>query len=72
MRSGSLLRIGDDLRLSITGGEARLTPAQGLRAAERLARVAFRAVLSEEAAAMARPAGQVVRRTPRITMRDGR
>lgn len=48
----SILRISDDLRLSVEGVEVRLTPSQGLAAAEDLARKSFRRALAEEAEAV--------------------
>ena len=47
----SLLRISEDLRLTVGDSEVRLSPAQGLALAERLARKSFRRALDEEAAA---------------------
>ena len=40
--------ISDDLRITVGGAEIRLSPSQGLKAAERLARLSFRRALTEE------------------------
>lgn len=44
--------ISDDLRITVGGAEIRLSPAQGLKAAEDLARKSFRRVLAQEAEAV--------------------
>lgn len=43
------LNITDDLRITVGSSEIRLSPSQGLQAAEELARKAFRRVLAQEA-----------------------
>ena len=43
------LEIRDDLTLSIGRASVRVSPSQGLQLAEKLARLAFRKALSEEA-----------------------
>jgi hypothetical protein len=48
MRRSPPIHITDDLILSIDGGMVRLTPSEGLRAAERIARASFRRALAEE------------------------
>jgi hypothetical protein len=45
--------VTDDLRITVGGAEIRLSPSQGLQAAEDLARKSFRRVLSQEAEVMA-------------------
>ncbi len=47
--------LADCLGLAIGETSTRLSPAQGLRLAEQLARASFRAALSEEAASLAAP-----------------
>lgn len=58
----SLIRISEDLRLSVGGIEVRLSPAQGLAAAEDLARKSFRRALAEEAEARPATANPAKRR----------
>lgn len=50
LRPGTRIRIADDLRISIGDRVAVITPTQGLRLSERLARKSFRRMLAEEAA----------------------
>ena len=45
-------KISDDLRITVGGAEIWLSPAQGLKAAEDLARKSFRRVLAQEAEAV--------------------
>lgn len=47
--------LADCLGLSIGKTSTRLSPAQGLRLAEQLARASFRAALTEEAALLEAP-----------------
>lgn len=60
--------ISSDLTVAIADRSVQLTPSQGIRIAERLARASFRQLLAEEAQRFeARPAGRSTgqRRTKR-------